>query len=55
VLFAVGAGIAAIPELFVFTETEFAPPKVAAAPVEGAANVTAIPGTGFDAASVTLA
>ena len=54
-LFAAGTGDVAIPELFVLTVTEFVAPNVAPAPAEGLANVTAIPVSGFENASVTFA
>jgi len=54
-LFAAGTGDAARPDEFVTTVAELLAPNVALAPLEGAANVTVAPETGFPAASVTFA
>jgi hypothetical protein len=55
VAFATGTTVVAIPEASVLTVTVAKPPNVARAPVDGAVNVTAIPDSGFAAASVTFA
>jgi len=49
-----GIAVVASPELFVLTITEFVPPKLALAPLAGAANVTATPLSGLDKESVTF-
>jgi hypothetical protein len=55
VLFASGIGDVAIPELFVVAVAVAKPLNVALAPLAGAVNVTVMPDSGFENASVTFA